>query len=348
MRRVFNFVMLFSLVFSFVSCKQKGRGLMTPTSSALPYEVLVVISNDVKQTEAGSRLKEVLSSDVPGLPQSESAFKIMETDPAHFDGILKPIRNIVIVDVDKSQYTKASMTSQKDVYAFPQSILTLKAPDVQSLVEYLELNRSTIVQYFTNAEMNRQMVIYEKNPNNMGSALVKEMFGSDVWLSGELKSVKKGQDFLWLGTSGGGDVNQYYVMYSIPYVDKDSFTKEYFIHKRDSVMSINIPGESEGMYVTTDTDFTQFKPISIRGQYALEARGLWRMKNDFMGGPFVSHMRLDTENNRLVFTEIFVYAPEKLKRNYVRSMEASLYTVRLPQDLKADSQVTLNNGIDEK
>ena len=348
MRRVLNFVILFSLVISFVSCKQKGRGLMTPTSSALPYEVLVVIPNDLKQTKAGLLLKEILTSDVPGLPQSESAFKIMETDPAHFDGILKPIRNIIIVDIDKTQYTKASMTSQKDLYAYPQSVLTLKAPDSNSLVDYLELNRVSIVQYFTNAEMNRQMAIYEKNPNNMASGLVREMFGSDVWLSGELKSVKKGENFLWLGTAGGGDVNQYYVMYSVPYVDNDSFTTEYFIHKRDSVMSINIPGESEGMYMMTDADFTEFKPISLRGQYALEARGLWKMKNDFMGGPFVSHMRLDTENKRLVFTEIFVYAPEKMKRNYVRSMEASLYTVRLPQDLKADSQVTLNNGIDEK
>ena len=27
-----------------------------------------------------------------------------------------------------------------------------------------------------------------------------------------------------------------FVMYSYPYTDKDTFTKDYFIHKRDSVM----------------------------------------------------------------------------------------------------------------
>ena len=37
-------------------------------------------------------------------------------------------------------------------------------------------------------------------------------------------------------------------MYSYPYTDKDTFTKDYFIHKRDSVMKANIPGEREGMY----------------------------------------------------------------------------------------------------
>ena len=30
----------------------------------------------------------------------------------------------------------------------------------------------------------------------------------------------------------------------------------------------------------------------------MEARGLWRMKGDFMGGPYVSHTRLDEKNQR--------------------------------------------------
>jgi polyphosphate kinase len=68
----------------------------------------------------------------------------------------------------------------------------------------------------------------------------------------------------------------------------------------------------------------------VQGGFALEARGLWRMKGDFMGGPFVSHSRVDTVNNRVVTAEIFVYSPDKMKRNLVRTMEASLYTLKLP------------------
>ena len=119
-------------------------------------------------------------------------------------------------------------------------------------------------------------------------------------------------------------------MYSLPYTDKNSFTREFFLHKRDSVLAINVPGEKENMYMTTDWDFTEVKDINLQGTYALEARGLWKIENDFMGGPFVSHMRLDEVNNRLIFSEVFVYAPSKLKRNLMRSIEASLYTVKLP------------------
>lgn len=47
----------------------------------------------------------------------------------------------------------------------------------------------------------------------------------------------------------------------------------------------------------------------------LKLRGLWEMKNDAMGGTFVSHMRIDRANARVVVVEGFVYNPGKLKRD---------------------------------
>jgi hypothetical protein len=95
-------------------------------------------------------------------------------------------------------------------------------------------------------------------------------------------------------------------------------------------MKRNIPGAQEGMYMATDTMSVEVRPIEVQGQFAFEARGLWRIKGDFMGGPFVSHSRVDTINNRVITAEIFIYSPDKMKRNLVRTMEASLYTLKLP------------------
>ena len=71
----------------------------------------------------------------------------------------------------------------------------------------------------------------------------------------------------------------------------------------------------------------------------METRGLWKMEHDAMGGPFVSHSRVDTLNNRVVVAEGFVYAPEKMKRGLIRRLEAALYTLCLPgeqaRELKA-------------
>ena len=99
-------------------------------------------------------------------------------------------------------------------------------------------------------------------------------------------------------------------------------------------MKANIPGAREGMYMATDSLMTDVRPLNVQGEYALEARGLWRMKGDFMGGPYVSHTRLDEKNQRIITAEIFVYSPDKMKRNLVRQMEASLYTLKLPNEVQ--------------
>ena len=150
-----------------------------------------------------------------------------------------------------------------------------------------------------------------------------------------MTATKQGENFFWAGTNAAtGDQN--FVIYTYPYTDKNTFTKEYFVHKRDSVMKINIPGAREGMYMMTDSLMTDVRPISVQGEYALEVRGLWRIKGDFMGGPFVSHVRLDRANQQIVVSEIFVYSPDKMKRNLVRQMEASLYTLKLPNSRQVE------------
>lgn len=322
---------LFVLLITLSGCKQKGKkGILTPTSSALPYELLVVIDDTYKDSEVGESVRNVLTSNIPGLPQPESAFKVMYTDPQHFDGILKPIRNIVLVRIEKT-FTEARFNTASDVYAYPQAILTIQAPDEQSFIDYVNANGKSIIDYFTKAEMNRQIRILEKNHSDMITKTVQEMFGCEIWVD-NLVASRVAKDFFWAGTNEGV-ADRYFIMYSIPYEDENSFTRDYFIQKRDSVLKENILGAEEGMYMTTNADYTEVKPINVQGEYTLEARGLWRMVKDRMGGPFVSHMRLDKQNKRLIFAEIFVYAPEKMKRNLVRQMEASLYTLRLPEAL---------------
>lgn len=306
-----------------------GKSILMPPASGRPYELLVVINQDMWERPAGRALYNVLDKDVPGLPQSERSFRIMFTDPSNFDSTLKLVRNIIIVQVDEKRFTQPKMSAAKDVYAAPQAILTIQAPTEASLGGFITENTNKIIDYFTTQEMNRQMQVLETNHSEFISNKVKEMFDCDVWVSGELSSFKKGEDFYWFGTNTATR-DRNFVIYSYPYTAYDTFTKEYFTHKRDSVMRVNIPGAREGMYMETDTLMTKVKGLNVQGQYALEARGLWRVKADMMGGPFVSHARVDTVNNRVVVAEVFVYSPDTRKRDLIRQMEASLYTLRLP------------------
>lgn len=330
MKRFMLYLSVMLMVLAFASCSKGKKSVFTPTSSGRPYEILVVVDPGVWERPAGRALFDVLDTDVPGLPQAERSFRISYTAPRNYDQVLKLFRNIIIVDI-QDIYTQPKFKYAQNVYAAPQTILTIQAPNEKSFEEFVEKNKQTIIDFFTKTELNRQINILKDKHSDYISTKVGSMFDSDIWLPAELANSKEGEDFFWASTNTPtADMN--FVIYSYPYTDNNTFTKDYFIRKRDSVMKINIPGAREGMYMATDTMSVEVKDLNVKGEYAQEARGLWHVKGDMMGGPFVSHAKVDRANGRVVVAEVFIYSPEKLKRNLMRQMEASLYTLKLPSD----------------
>ena len=54
------------------------------------------------------------------------------------------------------------------------------------------------------------------------------------------------------------------------------------------------------------------------------------MEKVALGGPFISYAQVDTTNSRVIVTEGFVMAPGKNKREFIRQLEASLRTLKMP------------------
>ncbi len=309
---------------------QKKKNLLMPNASGLPYEMLVVMDDAQWDRPLGRAVFNVLDSDVPGLPQSERSFRISRVAPDGFNSnMFKIMRNVIKVDI-QNIYTQPKFKFARNVYSYPQMIMTLQAPDEESLTEYINNNQQSIIDFFTKAEMNREIENLRERHNPEVSRLAEEILDVDIWVPWELNKFKKGKDFLWASTNvGKKDMNL--VLYSYPYTDKSTFTLDYFLQKRDSVMKANIPGGPKGSYMTTNHDYVYVEDGTVRGKYAQIARGLWRIQGDRMGGPFVSHSRVDEANGRVVVAEAFIYAPESLKRDLLRRMEAALYTLQLPQ-----------------
>ena len=309
---------------------KKKKSLLMPNASGLPYEMLVVMDDAQWDRPLGRAVFNVLDSDVPGLPQSERSFRISRVEPDGFNSnMFRIMRNVIKVDI-QNIYTQPKFKFARNVYSYPQMIMTLQAPDEESLTEYINNNQQSIIDFFTKAEMNREIENLRERHNPEVSRLAEEILGVDIWVPWGLNKFKKGKDFLWASTNvGKKDMNL--VLYSYPYTDKNTFTLDYFLQKRDSVMKANIPGGPKGSYMTTNHDYVYVEDGTVRGKYAQIARGLWRIQGDRMGGPFVSHSRVDEANGRVVVAEAFIYAPESLKRDLLRRMEAALYTLQLPQ-----------------
>lgn len=324
--------------------KKNKKSLLMPNASGLPYEMLVVMDDAQWDRPLGRAVFNVLDSDVPGLPQSERSFRITRVDPSGMkSNMFRIMRNIIKIDIQKERYTQPKLKFSRDVYSYPQMVMTLQAPDEESLTKFVEENSQSIIDFFTHAEMNREINNLREKHNPEVSRLAQEILGVDVWVPWEVNKFKRGKNFLW-ATTDNGKKDMSIVLYSYPYTDKNTFTLDYFLAKRDSVMKANIPGGPEGSYMTTNHDYVYVEDATVHGKYAQVARGLWRIQGDRMGGPFVSHSRVDEVNGRVVVAEAFIYAPEALKRDLMRRMEAALYTLQLPQQEEVNN---LSYSLDE-
>ena len=106
MKKTITFLSFVCFMMILSACGNKS--VFTPTSSGRPYEVLVVVNADMWESPAGRALFDVLDTNVPGLPQPERSFRISNTDPKHFNQILRIFRNIIIVDISPN-YTQSKM-----------------------------------------------------------------------------------------------------------------------------------------------------------------------------------------------------------------------------------------------
>ena len=102
------------------------------------------------------------------------------------------------------------------------------------------------------------------------------------------------------------------------------------VGKRDSIMAANLPGESPGSHVTTETEAPIFcaETHTANGTASTMLRGLWKMEGGAMGGPFVCRAVADSAKGRTVVAEGFAYAPGKPKRSMMKQLEAALLTLQ--------------------
>ena len=310
------------------------------SATGAPFEVMLVCDDNIWNSSAGQALEQALDTPVPGLPQPEASFKVTRRSKSGFNSTAQAYRNIIIVDIDSS-HSECKFKSEMNVYADKQVVMGICAPDKKSFGEFVYKNANVIVKYFTEKERERQIAILEGSHNKKILAIIKQMFGCEMLTPSELTGRKVGKDFIWISDYNNPSKTDImnFAVYSYPYTSADNFSKDNFIKQRDAFMKENIPGGVPDSYIQTDAKTVSVSAVSYNGKYMTIARGLWYMKNDdmFGGGPFVSHSIVDEKNGRVIVVEAFVSAPNKEKRGYMRKLEASLYTLKLPVDLEEEN-----------
>lgn len=290
------------------ACNEK-QGLL-PKSGGKFYEVLVVGDTD-------DIVRNVLETDVEGLPQNEPEFDVSSIDSSRLNATLRLARNLVIVNVNPDLYTATRIRYEKNVYAQPQMVIHISAPSKKNLQEDLDVQGKKLLTLLKRAETNATLMQLKHQRNTKAERTIQEKFGHTLWIPMDMLSSKQGKDFLWLSNNSPTGMKNIVV-----YRSRTAKSAREFVEIRDSVMRKNIKGETDAMHMKTVLETVRGVKIKEKGQETTIYRGLWEMEGDEMGGPFVSHSIGD------LTVEAFVFAPGMKKKNKLRQIEAALYTLK--------------------
>lgn len=333
------------LTLAMAACRFK-EGARMETITGKSNEVVVVIGKEIWKGEVGSLIREILAQPQSSLPQEEPIFSLIDVPPEAFINLFKSSRNIVTVKISPT-YTEPKVEFVRNTWAYPQVVVNIQASSAENFKELLIANGDKIIGYFLKAEKDRLKKTYKDAHEKAVYNAILQGFNLKLYVPTGFNVVKKDSSFAWIRYDTPL-ITQNLFVYTYPYESDSTFTHRFLIGKRNLVLKNNVPGPLPGSYMTTVMDLPHdINYVSYNGNYACEIRGLWRVENDFMGGPFVSLSVLDPQKKNVITVEGNVYAPRNDKRNYVRQMEAMIYSLEFPdQKPIADEAVKTqaNNG----
>ena len=336
------------LLLFLTSCSTGGRNGKLPKSTGMPYEVVL-------EGDTDSIVTKMLTEDVTGLPQPEPLCRLIQVKKGRTRGNYLLVRTRIVVNIgerDSENRSKRetdsdnrdfSVTLRHDENASPQNIIRITARSAQQLRE--RLNGEKLRHIVDEVELKHLADIISCNPSKQNKEMqdeIKKMFGIDMKIPAAMNASKKAKDFIWISNNASSGM-QNLLVFKVKNAEQRAEKaknadrragkvknadrragKEKSEERRmknsnafhvnvndkaliDSILRTNMPGETDSMYMVIPH---------------LSERGLWEMKGDAMGGPYVMHCI----HNLYIIG--FVYAPEMKKKILIKQLEAAISTIK--------------------
>ena len=312
-RNTITFLFPFCLIFLLLtSCGLTGKNRKKPASTGQPYEIIL-------EGDTDSIVTRILTEDVPALPQPEPLCKLIQVKKGKTKGSYLLVRTRIIVNITDKDF---AVKLNHDENAAPQNIIRINARSVQQLRE--RLNGEKLRQIVDEAELKHLAEIISNNPSKQNKEMqeeVKKTFGLDMKIPVSMNASKKAKDFIWISNNASTGMQNLLVMRVKSEERRMKNSNAFHVNDKaqiDSILRTNMPGETDSMYMVI--------PV-------LSERGLWEMKGDAMGGPYVMH-RIHRQTSQTakpgysLYIIGFVYAPEMKKKILIKQLEAAISTIK--------------------
>jgi len=350
-----SIIFLLGFLLMVSSCKEARDQMkedLKPTARGEVGEIILIMDSTQWVGPLGEQIKDMYRAPMPGLPQPEPMFDLSKVNPLKINDVFRSSSNMIFLmtldsKTSQSQRIREYFTNQslkmiqsdsslfmaihRDEFAKGQIVLYLFSQSEELLIEKLKENRDHLVGIFENAAIeNTKAKLFKSKENALMKAL-KEDFGFELSIPYGWELARQNKNFVWLRKLEASSEQDVFV-HSERYTDQSIF--EDIGNYRDKITETFLKdSEKPEKFITRQLQEyvpLETKQISFKGNFAIEARGLWKINDNSGGGPFVSYTIVDEANQRVYYIEGYVYSPGTDKKNLVREVNAILSTFSLP------------------
>ncbi|MEM6813482.1 MAG: DUF4837 family protein [Bacteroidota bacterium] len=360
MLRILVLIPFFFLLFRCTESggNNKSSGLLPKARGEADEIILVIDSTQWADSELGSELRKTFNAPMLGLPQDESLFNVSKVSPQKLNSVLKSAKNMIFVMTLDSKtsdsrvlqkfFTNQSlnqikrdtaifMRKQKDLFARGQTALFLFSSTRDLLAKKINYNRSQIREIFESSAKEIIKSQLFSSPKKQLAKRIREDHDVSLLIPYGWEKARDLKNFFWLRLMDAETEQSVFVYYQ-PYGDQSVFNNIDLF--RDKITQRYLyDGENPDIYIKRQEIIPVFtERVTFNGNFAVEARGLWKISDNSRGGPFVSYTIVDEGAQIIYYIEGYVDSPGTRKKNLIRELEAILSTFKTKSDLQGSAQ----------
>jgi hypothetical protein len=315
--------------------------------------IYMVCNESLWNGAVGDSFRNQFEALFPVTPQPEPLFDIRFIDASKFNKVHRTHRAIIILadlsdnddkgtqmirtalgeeKIKKAMENRSSRIAfHKNRWAMGQVVIYWFAPNKAALMESISKDYKQVTEIINklDAETLSKQVYADGQSARLNDS-IKETFGFEMKIPKDFEIAYRDSNTIWLFEDRQKSSNNI-LIHSIRGIDNKKMSKDSIIAIRNRLSKKYFSSWAEGSYMLVDEENLPiyFQEMLFNDMRALQARGIWRMEKDFMGGPFASYLLPDAKNNRILFIDAFVYAPGQKKRPEMRRLETVFSTFNL-------------------
>ena len=326
---------VFSFAIASASCGKKTthkKKSTATTQSILPSntgnlsELVLVISDQLWAGSAGKIITDVLQENIKATPQQEALFDIYNIEAKDFSNIFKTHKNVLWVSISEDEkFERIDQMWSKD-----QLYIHLSSASSDALVNNLKENIYTIRTWFVSKDQKRRLQKLKTTADKEMEKQLQKSYGLNMTIPKGYQIASSEKGFIWLRKDNPkANIISNIWIHSQAYINPEQFNKKSLIELRDYIGKTHVKGSRPESFMATETLYSPDYRLIKEIPYTIETKGLWTMKNDFLGGPYTAYAILDEEEKKLIYVEGFIYCPGDRKRGHIFELEAILSGFKL-------------------